>query len=162
MNHLLLLKKLTPLAEVVSAVDPAAYLGKSLYRLGNGAYIYLTKFGGVATESAGPFLSGLFCAPDDGAMMRVTGMDIEKDNGLLLARPVFLPAEMALEYGAILNWLKDMQPAVLQEAASYRIAVDGDFVHRTIETERYTVYFRGADDDFSEPPYAFLYKYQAI
>lgn len=157
-NDLISLKKLTPLSAAVGKIEPVAFLGKSLYRLGGGIYFYLTKFGG--SNSEGPFLSGLFCAPDDGAMMRVTAMDIDEDSGSILTPPSgFLPPEVAPQYGTILNWLKSMRPKVCQESASYRIASDGLFVHRTIETEKYTVYFRGANDDDHERPYAILYKY---
>jgi hypothetical protein len=157
-TSLVSLKKLTPLSNVVEQLDAEKFLGQSLYRIGGGIYLYLTKFGGGGTE--GPFLSGIFCAPDDRAMMRATAMNVEEDTGSLLTPPAgFLPAEVPLEYGTILNWLKDMRPKVCQESASYRIASDGLFVHRTIETEKYTFYFRGANDDGYEPPYAILYKY---
>ncbi|WP_426212033.1 hypothetical protein [Massilia sp. TWP1-3-3] len=159
-NSLVSLKKLTPLSNVVEQIDAAAFLGKSLYRIGGGIYLYLTKFGGGGANTEGPFLSGIFFAPDDCAMMRVAAMNIEEDSGSLLTSPAgFLPDEVLPEYGPILNWLKDMRPNVCQESASYRIASDGLFVHRTIETERYTFYFRGATDDDHEPPYAILYKY---
>lgn len=158
-HDLVLVRKLTPLSAVVTEVDSAAYLGKSLYCLGGGIYLYLTKFGG-AGSSEGPFLSGFFCAPDDGAMMRVTAMNIEEDAGSILSLPVgLLPPEVFPKYGAILNWLRSMKPKVCHESASYRIALDGLFVHRTIETEKFTAYFRGAEDDDSEEPYAILYKY---
>lgn len=158
-KNLLSLKKFTPLSKVLEGIDADEYVGGSLYRIERGIYLYLTKFGGGA-ESIGPFLSGFFCASDDGAIMRATAMDIEKDAGILLLPPAgFLPPEVIPEYGAILNWLKSVRPTVLQEAASYRIASDGRFVHRTIETEKYTFYFRGASDDNNERPYAILYKY---
>ena len=158
-NDLVSLKKLTPLSAAVGKIESAAYLGKSIYRIGGGLYLYLSKFGG-AGNSEGPFLSGFFCAPDDDAMMRATAMNIEGDSGSILSPPVgFLPPEVAMEYRTILNWLKSMAPKVCQESASYRVASDGLFVHRTIETEKYMAYFRGAKDDDCEPPYAILYKY---
>ena len=156
----LLLKKLTPLATAVKQIDPAAYLGKSVYRLGGGIYFYLTEFGIPEVVSEGPYLSGVLCAPDDGAVMRATARHIEGDTGVTLTPPTgFLPSEPVLEYGGILNWLRSMQPNVCQETASYRISSDGLFVHRTIETERYTFYFRGADNDSRERPYAILHKF---
>lgn len=159
-NNLFHLKKFTPLSEVAERIDADDYLCDSLYRIESGLYLYLTKFGASSAEYAGPFLSGLFCAPDDGSIMRATALDVEKDVGILLVPPVgFLPPEVIPEYGIILDWLKSMRPKVLQEAASYRIASDGRFVHRTIETEKYTFYFRGASDDNNERPYAILYKY---
>ena len=156
----LLIKKLTPLATAVEHIDPAAYLGRSLYRLGDGIYICLTKLGMPGAASEGPFLSGVFCVPDDGAIMRATALDIEGDIGLTLTPPTgFLPSDLVLEYGRILNWLKSMRPNVCQETASYRISSDGLFVHRTVETEKYPFYFRRAEDNERERPYAILHKY---
>jgi hypothetical protein len=160
LDSLMSLKKLTPLSDAVGKIDTAAFLGKSLYRIDSGIYLYLTKFGGGGANTEGPFLSGIFCAPDDRAMLRAAAMNIEEDSGSLLSPPAeFLPAKVPPEYGAILTWLKNMRPNVCQESASYRIADDGLFVHRTIETERFTFYFRSANDDDHEPPYAILYKY---
>lgn len=162
LDDLLALKKGTPLETAVECVDPSAFLGKSLYRLGDGIYFYLSPFrsGNLGVDPAAPFLTGVFCMPDDGAAKRVTALEIEADHGTLLYPPKsFLPVESAPEYGAILTGLKKMKPKVCQETASYRIASDGLFVHRTIETERFTYYFRHADHDNHEPPYAILYKF---
>jgi hypothetical protein len=155
-------QKFTPLSKAVERIDSTAYLGKSLYCLGGGIYFYLTRFriGKFEDNSDGPFLSGVFWAPDDGAVKRVTDLNIEEDSGAILRPPaVFLPTDVIPEYASILNWVKKMEPKVCQESASYRIAANGLFVHRTIETEKYTFYFRGANDDDHEPPYAILYKY---
>ncbi len=162
LDDVLALKKWTPLSDAVKQIAPAAFLGKSLYRLGNGLYLYLTPFrlGNFGSDPAAPFLSGVFCTPDDGAAKRITALDVEADSGILLNPPsALLPSDSAPEYGAILAGLKKMNPKVCQETASYRIASDGRFVHRTIETERFTYYFRHAEHDDHEPPYAILYKF---
>lgn len=161
-EKLINLKKGTPLFDVVKDVKPERYIGKSVYSLGDGIYFYLTKFvaGKFDADGRASFLSGVFCAPDDGAIRRVVAMETEEDSGVLLTPPsVFLPDGVEPEYGKILAGLKKMNPRVCQESASYRIAVDGNFVHRTIETEKYTFYFRGTSDDNSEPPYVILHKY---
>lgn len=158
-NYLASLEKFTPLRSVVGDVDLSAFLGKVLYRVGGGMYIYLTNFVGGKSIDEGPFLFGIFCAPDDSALMRATAMKVEGDLGAFLTPPPgFLPDDLPKVYGAILNWIKEMRPNVCQESASYRIASDGIFVHRTIETEKYTFYFRGENHDDHEPPYAILYK----
>ncbi|WP_139260451.1 hypothetical protein [Duganella sacchari] len=69
-----------------------------------------------------------------------------------------LPGTAHPEYGSIFSELKQVSPKVCQESASYRIAIDGKFVHRTIERENCIFYFRGAAHDDEEPPYAVLYK----
>ena len=157
------LKKWTPLSEAIPIISPSAFLGKSLYSLGGGVYLYLTPFkpNNAGGDTSGPYLSGVFCIPDDDAAKRVVAFDIEADSGALLnPASTLLPLDSALEYGSILNGLKKTNPKVCQEAATYRIASDGRFVHRTIETERFTYYFRRADHDDREPPYAALCKLQ--
>ncbi|MYN20903.1 hypothetical protein GTP81_29630 [Rugamonas sp. FT107W] len=161
-EELINLKKGTPLLDVVGVVNPEKYIGKSIYSLGDGLYFYLTKFnaGIFEADSDASFLSGIFCASDDSAIKRVVAMNTEEDRGVLLIPPsAFLPDGAEPEYGEILAGLKKMNPKVCQESASYRIATDGNFVHRTIETEKYTFYFRGASDDNHEAPYAILHKY---
>lgn len=158
---LISLRKYVRLIDLVIPIDPAAFLGKSLYRLDDGIYLQTSRFKSkdlLETPDA-PFITGILFAPDDGSAQRITQFSIEDDAGALLSVPdgVF-PGKARPEYGSILSQLRHMNPKVCQESASYRIAIDGKFVHRTIETEGYTFYFRGAAHDNEEPPYAVLYK----
>lgn len=160
-ENLLSLKKWTPLSKVVNKCSAENYIGKSLYRIDENLYLSLTQFrlDGVEDGSVGPYVVGIICAPDDGAAKRTTMLAIEDDAGRNCDCPIeLLPPNSQPAYGEILQGLRRMRPKVCQEAASYRIASDGKFVHRTIETERFTYYFRSANDDPSESPYAILYK----
>lgn len=69
---------------------------------------------------------------------------------------VFLPEKSGSTYGDILKTLKLENPKVLQETASYRIATDGDFVHRMIETEGVSFFFRNRKLHNNEKPYAIV------
>lgn len=160
-DFLISLKKNTPLSEIVKHIDAEAYLGNSLYKIEAGIYFYLTKFGvGAGGGPKEESLSGLYMAPDDGAILRATAYKIEEDSGSKLTVPIgFFPQNLNLEYGCILEWLKNMRPRVCRESATYRIASDGLFVHRKIETEKYTIYFREKKHNNRERPYAILYKY---
>lgn len=135
-------------------------MGTALYRIELGKYFYLTKFGGENNSVSGPFLSGIFFAPDDGTILRATARNVEADTGSKLIFPAgLLPNDVKHDYTSILMWLKSMKPKVCQEVGVYRIASDGLFIHRMIETEKFTFYFRGREDNRSENPYGVLYKY---
>jgi hypothetical protein len=112
-----------------------------------------------ANTTGVPFAIGVLCVPDAGAARRVSALAIEEDSGAPLALPAdFLPEGATPQYGAILAGLRRMQCRACLESATYRIATDGRFIHRTIETERNKYFFRTAAHDEQEPPYAVLYK----
>ena len=164
-ENLISLEKWSKLADVVGQVELRAFLGKSLYRLHSGIYLQVSSFRNkeFTQSSDAPFVTGIFFAPDDGAVRRATALAIEEDTGApLVLQPKLFPGETAFEYGSILEELLRMRPKTLQETASYRIAKDGKFVHRTIETECYTFYFRGAEHNDREPPYTVVQKLQCI
>lgn len=160
-DSLISLRNGVRLLDVVTSVDPTAFLGGSLYRLADGVYLQTSKYRNneFIHSVDSPFVTGVLFVSDDGAAKRVSVMSVEDDAGAPLPNfPGILPRAADPEYGSILSELKRMQPKVCQETASYRIALDGEFVHRTIETESYTFYFRGSAFDDSEPPYAVLHK----
>ena len=151
----------TSLFDVVGEPDPDAFLSSSVYKVGQGVYLTLSAFKPSGLERAAePNVVGTLWAPDDGAVRRALLMDVEADNGAIAAPPpTFLPSpDVRANYGAIFDSLKGGKPRVLQEFAAYRIATDGRFIHRVIETERCCYYFRGARDDDAEAPYAIVQK----
>ncbi|MBN6207493.1 hypothetical protein JYK21_13545 [Ralstonia pickettii] len=162
-ERLITLEKGASLADVVGHIDPMAFLGKSLYRVGEGVYLQASQFKDLALthNPNAPFVTGVLFTPDDGAARRISVLAIEEDQGApLMAPPGVLPEGSACSYAAILAALKRAEPKVCLETASYRIATDGKFVHRTIETELYTFYFRASKHSDLEQPYALLYKLQ--
>jgi len=149
------------LASVVECVEEEAFLGKSLYQVADGIYLQVSPFRRkeFVHSSDAPFITGVLFSPDPGAAKRVSELAVESDTEAPFEVPIgILPDGFPNEYGAILAALKNMQPKICQESAAYRVALDGKFVHRTIETEHYTFYFRGAEYNNEERPYSILYK----
>lgn len=164
LDELMILKKWTPLSHVVERQEKIAFLETYCFRMDNGLYVQLSKFkdADLATGPDAPYVTGVYFFPDKTAGHRVLKFAIEDDAGVKLSLPaVVLPDCGWLEYGAILACLKLMKPRVCMETGRYRIASDGKFVDRTIETERHTFYFRGMANDDRELPYAALYKLQS-
>lgn len=161
LQNLLTTKKWTSLVDVLGGIREESFVGASLYRVDDSIYLFLSKFKleNSKEESVGPFVSGILFAPDDGAAKRVSMSMIEEDLGRHLLPPALLYLRASeFRYSDILSNLKGTHPKVCQESASYRIATDGQFIHRKIETESYTYYFRSMLDDPNEPPYAILKK----
>ena len=109
------------------------------------------------------FLGSLLWAPNDGAARRAALMDIEADSPD--TRPQVEPApdlELLLAgaptaYGTILAEAKTGRYGRYLESASYRVAKDGAFVHRSISVVPFTFYFRNRADDAGDPCYAIEY-----
>lgn len=161
LQNLLTTKKWTSLIDVLGGIRDESFVGTSLYRVDDTIYLYLSKFRLESSkdESIGPYVSGILFAPDDGAAKRVSMSMIEEDLGRHLLPPAILYLrDSEFRYSDILSNLKRTHPKACQESASYRIATDGQFIHRKIETESCTYYFRSVVDDPSEPPYAILKK----
>jgi hypothetical protein len=160
LEQALQLPNAAPLADAVGSIDQARFVGKSLYRIADGIYLYLSKVKNknLETDSSAPYVIGVFAIPDDDAAKRVLEQAIDKDSGaVLLAPPMLLPAGASPKYGEIIAGLKSANPKVCMEAAQYSYA-DGRFASRTIETEGYKYFFRGEKDDANEAPYAILHK----
>lgn len=142
-------------------IDPMAFLVGSLYRLADGVCLQTSKYKNneFIDSVDSPFVTGVLFVPGDDAAKRVSVMSIEDDTGAPL--PIFpgiLPGAVSPEYGSILSELNRIQSKVIQETAAYRIAVDGIFVHRTIETKNYIFYFRGCAFNDRESSYAVFHK----
>lgn len=161
-KNLLTLRKRTPLKSVLPLFEPERSLDQSLYRVEAGLYLLLTSFTETLEKHASaPFVSALIWATDDGAAQRAILMLIEEDEEKLGIPPAeLLPAGVSkAEYGAILEASR-REAKVVQETAVYRVATDGRFVHRQIETEKHIFYFRHPRQDLREIPYAIMYKYE--
>lgn len=152
----------TPISEVIRQPRAEDFLSTSIYKMWPGIYLLISPFrpGSLEADSSGPFVNGLVWAPSDGAVRRALLMEIESDDGVIATVPDdFLPAKsIAATYGELLQKLKDGKPRVCQEKAAYRVASDGRFIHRMIETEQYSYFFRNNTYDDSELPYAIIRK----
>jgi hypothetical protein len=109
------------------------------------------------------FVAALLWAPHEGAARRVTLLSVEADDPL--SRPAVEPPpprEMLLcsecdTYGAIVSHLEAAHSA-FTETATYRIASDGAFVHRTLNALSLTFFFRSRKESDDERCYAIQYR----
>ena len=163
LKELVLLPRGIPFSEVIKEPCQDAFLSESAYRIADGVYLQISSFplGSLEEDPSGPFVYGIILAASDGAIRRAFLMEIESDDGKTLDVPAkFLPSggAVAATYGEILRGIKNDKPKTCFETASYRIATDGRFIHRMIETERFAFFFRKPEHDDAEPPYAIIRK----
>ncbi len=168
-NHLVSkiidLARWTPLPVVVDPIVAANFVGDALYAIGENVYLSVSRFSNAKFERGenGPYITGIVWAVTEGAVRRATLLQTESDKSPddAVAPNEFLPEQGNCSYMQILSALKSSKRKVCQETTVYRIALDGAFVHRLIETEDFKFYFRGQADDPSEFPYAVLRKLRA-
>jgi len=104
------------------------------------------------------FVTSVLWAESEGAALRAALREIENDRIVVGATP---PPEMLLvsdrmTYGQIIDVLKSRKHGEYIEHASYRIARDGAFIHRIVDTHLFEFYFRALTEDKNERPYAIL------
>ena len=150
-------------SEVVQEPYADAFLTPEIYKVDDGVYLTVSSWRPDILEDdpSGPFVGSVILAASDGAIRRALLREIESDDGKALDVPAeFLPSGGAVEatYGEILRGLKNDKSKACFETASYRIATDGLFIHRKIETERFAFFFRKPEHDDTEPPYAIIRK----
>lgn len=148
-----------PLSQVVKNPSAAGFFGLYIFKIGEGVYLRLSPYkpGSLEKSASGPFVNAIVWGASDGAVRRALLMELEADDWVSSSAPdEFLPAEGAKTYGTILGALRKARPRVCQEKAAYRIASDGQFVHRIIETERSTFCFRSPMHDGSDNPYVII------
>lgn len=164
-EKILALPKWTPLSAVVPSLNYGQLLGSSLFPIGSRCYLHLSVFKNANLEKRkdGPSIIGVLWACDEGAAKRAIYREIEADSGVVMDVPKeFLPYDdCGPTYGDILSAEKLNNTAVLQESGSYRISTDGRFIHRIIETESAAYFFRHAEHELSEKPYAVIKKLSA-
>jgi hypothetical protein len=152
----------TPINELPEAPQ---HLADILFRLGTSQYLICPPYNEHFERLPGiaGFLGSILWAPHDGAARRAALMDIEGDEATTRPAvetpppPALLLPDRATTYGAILNQLKKARHGRLLESASYRVAKDGAFVHRSISAVPFTFFFRNRKDDDNDPCYAIEY-----
>lgn len=153
----------TPLAEVVDQIrDDNMIRGRTravLYRLGADAYLAVTPIRArgqdVEEGTDGPYVAGVMWATSEGAARRAWFLEIEADEGTDSDIPGWcMPEGVAPRFGDIAHALGSSA----MQFASYRIASDGKFVCRNIESRAYHYCFRGRGRNDSEPPFVAVRK----
>jgi len=154
------LKSLPKWTNLSGVATSALTIGGDLFKIGRGKYLICVPYNRDLEEQRGDrFVTSLVWAATDGAAKRAVLMQIEADQ-ISSERP---PAELLLpgqpvRYGEIIRALQNGNFGEYEEAASYRIASDGAFVHRHITTTSFSFRFRKAEHDDSEPCYAIEYR----
>lgn len=101
-------------------------------------------------------IHAILWAASRGAAMRVWHSKIEADDLQLAIPPHYVLPKDARSYGELTRHLKENEISFL-ESASYRLMVDGAFIHKTISTRGATYYFRALGESADEVPYAVLH-----
>lgn len=130
---------------------------EDFYQISNNQYCLSAPYSSMSLEVApgGPFITAFLWACSEGAAKRVYLNEIEGDDTVNLSPPPeILPHPDQQTYKDIVNGLKALRCKSVLEHASYRIVSDGAFIHRVIESEIASYFFRKPEYDDSEVPYA--------
>src|SRR5262245_33437947 len=113
---------------------PLRLLSDGLAMISDCAFFYIVPHDREFIETPdAPYITLLIWAQSPVAALRATDMQIERDDGSVNFQP---PSELLLSpdsvtYGSIVRHAR-REGASVMEHASYRIAQDGAFIHRTI------------------------------
>lgn len=107
-------------------------------------------------DAATTRIHAILWAASRGAAMRVWHSRIEADDLQLAIPPHYVLPNGARSYGELTRNLKESEISFL-ESASYRIMVDGAFIHKKISSRGVTYYFRAVTENADEVPYAVLH-----
>lgn len=155
-----LIKKWTPLKEIVREIEPDKLLDPHYYSINDSVYIQASQFYGndfLNTTNA-PFVTAILYTSGYGSACRIVHADIERDDSLYISMPYSLwPQNFEFTYKGAINFFKFEGLSTL-ESASYRIATDGAFIYKTIENKKYKLFFRSSDIEATEVPFGMLYK----
>ena len=136
---------------------PPQRLDADVVKLGDNMYAPAVPYNELLdTEDPGvPYAGLVLWASSDGAARRALEMDIESDDQV---EGVLPPADLAVHlhgntYGEI-KARAALARAEPNEHAAYRIARDGAFVHKSVDVNNVTYYFRGRRAKSKERPFA--------
>ncbi len=125
------------------------------YKISDNQYLLSSPCNKDFIDAAnGPFVTALVWACSEGAFRRVYLAEIEKDDGNIVSPPdEILPEAGKYTYRKIHEGLVKLNCKGILETASYRIATDGAFLNRSIESEIASYHFRGREYDDEEEPF---------
>jgi hypothetical protein len=125
----------------------------NLYQVG-GAFVFTVGRYGDFSLAGEPIISMVIWAPSQGSVLRAFEMNIEADDG----KEGVIPLDMRLADNAItfesIRSAGKFQGFDFMESASYRVLVDGAFIHRQLQSKTYRAYFRSRHNRLKEKPYA--------
>jgi hypothetical protein len=133
----------------------AVIFNTELADIGEGVFAVLAD-SEAGNNEASTGIHAILWAASRGAAMRAWHSKIEADDLQLSIPPYYVLFNGARSYGELTHSLKKNEISFL-ESASYRIMVDGAFIHRKISTRGATYYFRALQEIADEAPYAVLH-----
>jgi hypothetical protein len=147
----------------IAALAPdATSIAPSIVLLTSDTYAFIVPYNERLERDApgAPFATMAVWAESPGAARRALHNEIEADAPTLGKSPPaeLLPRGSHGAYGEIVAAAKRAGKSAL-EFAEYRIATDGAFVHRVVQCDRVSYYFRSHKDDATECPYAIALKF---
>ncbi|MBB3827336.1 hypothetical protein [Xanthomonas arboricola] len=153
-------KKWSPLSDFVK-YNAKCRIGSVLYKASDFVYFFVSKRAGVdlGITSSGDLVASVGICGGEGAARRAFNRQVELDDGTFLnVGELGIGLGEGSTYADIINFAQENGCKVVQETAAYRIATDGAFIHKMIETENWIFYFRSMECCDDELPYAFLGK----
>ncbi len=152
-------EKWAPITDVIGYSE-GEIVSKYLYKFNERVYLLLSDFSGpnFRDGNGAKYVTAVGFCGGEGAARRAFNGEIEADDGTTLRIEDIIIGLKDAKYLSILEFARNNQSRIVQETASYRIARDGAFIHRKIETEKWIFYFRQPDNNFDEIAYAFMNK----
>ncbi len=139
-----------PLSSLGFAV---AVVDEFIAQVDSNTFLLLTKYGADLSVLPEPVVHSVAWAASVGALRRVVKMEIESDEGIITNPPSSFFFGTSPAYGETQAECKARWPSCTLETASYRIATDGKFICRTIETPATSFHFRSLSHDNNERPF---------
>ncbi len=130
-------------------------------QIDSNVFLLLTKFGPDLSALSEREVTHVIWATSPGAICRVLDLAIEADDEVSLVPPLEMTFGAAPEYSALLASCKERWPSATLETASYRIASDGKFICRKIETRGVAYYFRQPEHNDKEVPFVIQHRLPA-
>jgi hypothetical protein len=138
----------------ISALPQAPIrISEGIYEYGP-AYVRAVPYFRDLTPSPEPIITLIVWAASRGALERALCMNLEADDQAtgVPPRELLLSPDSTTWAAIIANGRS--KGLTFMESAEYRIANDGAFIHRKLESRHYRAYFRSRHDLPNEQPYA--------
>src|ERR1022692_2033318 len=149
LSALLLLKR-----SPISLLDfPFRIISDALAQVGPNLFLGLAKYDANLSVLSEREASHIIWSASLGAVQRVRNFEIEADELISAIPPVELTFGIPLDYERLLSHCKEVWPSSTLETASYRIASDGKFICRNIQTPVFSFHFRSHEHDLTEAPF---------
>lgn len=139
-------------------VPMAVLIEPLLAQLDSNTFLVLSKYGPDLAPLAEAEVVRLAWAVSQGALRRVLNQEIEADRGGVSPPPPEMTFGVDATYESLRALVRERWPQCCIETASYRVATDGQFVCRNIETPQVSFHFRSPQPSASDSPIAIQHR----